>query len=520
MSPKQRTALLVALVVGAAVVPGTAASQRFEACSYDGGRVEGSMSALAESADRAGVIARILQYTGLPANFQVMESPEVPNAVALIRPGSDGLLRRIIAFNERFMDEVSSETRTAWAGTSILAHEIGHHLCGHTLLPGGSQPPSELEADSFSGFVLAKMGASLEEAQQAMRTFGSDSGSATHPPKGSRLNAIAAGFRQARAIEAPAAASDARASQEPTPRTAETQPRPESEPRARGSAGLAPARGAGDAPGGVDLDPILSASIPLKLDRFVYDEIGAMRPQARKALNDRLAEHAARHHVEVIVVFARSLRGKTAESLATQLMRQLSVGQADVSNGGCVLYCPSEKANAVSFMPGLTWSLGLFANLMDALTEQFVLMANMNAELMEMDIVSEFSTPEWMESHIEETVDTVFTQTSGADWSIRYTSLAEAIAADDVAKGKLARIFGVVTSTSGAPHKEGTPPDESGWDYSEAEIQTEGGQYLTIRVLPQATFQASNGDKVAVYGRLASTLRPTIELYSYAKLAR
>jgi len=508
MSIKQRTALLV-LVVAVAIVPGAAASDRFEACSYDGGKVEGSISGLVESADRAGVIARILQYTGLPANFQVMESAEVPNAAAVILRGDDGQLKRVIAYNERFMDEVSSATHTGWAGTSILAHEIGHHLCGHTLLPGGSQPPAELEADSFSGFVLAKMGASLEEAQQAMKTLGSDSGSDSHPPKRTRLDAIATGFRQSKQIEAPAAASDSRASAERAPRTAD---RPQKRPAAGESerpAAEAPVVATGSAPGGVDLDPILSASIPLKLDRFVYDEIGAMRPHARKALNDRLAEHAARHNVEVIVVFARSLRGKTAVGLANQLMRQLSVGQADVSNGGCVLYCPSEKANAVSFMPGLMWSVGISVKMIDVLTEQYVQMASHG-----------WSTPEQMESHITETVSWVFTNSSEARWDIGYTSLADAIAADNAAKGKLARIFGVVTSTSGAPHKEGTPPDYSGWDYREAEIRTEDGQYLTVRLLPETTFQASNGDKVAIFGRLASVFRPTIELNSYTTLAR
>ena len=515
MSMKQLTALLVVLVVGAAAVPGAAASDRFEACRYDGGKIQGSVGGLTESAARAGAIARILRYTGLPANFQVMESPEVPNAAAVILRGEDGLLKRVIAYNDQFMNEVSGATRTAWAGTSILAHEIGHHLCGHTLLPGGSQPPSELEADSFSGFVLAKMGASLGEAQQAMRTFGSDSGSDTHPPKRARLDAIATGFRQSKEIEAPAETSGSRASEEPAPRTAERpQQRPVAPASGRAEPG-SPAAATGHAPGRVDLDPILSASIPLKLDRFVYDEIGAMRPHAAKALNDRLAEHAARHNVQVIVVFARSLRGKTAKGLADHLMRQLSVGQADLSNGGCVLYCPSEKANAVSFMPGLTWSLGLFVKLMDALTQQYVQMANMDP-----DFMSNLRTPEWMESHITQTVDSVFTNTSGADWSIRYTSLADAIAADAAAKGKLARIFGVVTSTSGAPHKEGTPPNDSGWDYREAEILTEGGRHLTIRVLPQTPFQASSGDKVAIFGRLASVFRPTIELNSYAKLAR
>jgi hypothetical protein len=518
MSMKRRVTLLVGLVVaGASATAGAAASDRFEACRYDGGRIEGSISGLTESAAQARVIARILGYTGLPANFQVMESPEVPNAAAVIVRGEDGQLERVIAYNESFMEEVSRSTRTAWAGTSILAHEIGHHLCGHTLLPGGSQPPSELEADSFSGFVLEKMGATLEQAQEAMRALGSDAGSATHPPKAERLNAIATGFRQAKAIE-PAPASDSGTGGERAPGTAGPSPqsaaaggseRRQLEPAAPGRAGKAAAVAAGRAPGRVDLDPILSASIPLKLDRFVYDEIGALRPSVEKALNDRLAEHAARHHVEVIVVFARSLRGKTADALAHQLMHQLSVGQADVSNGGCLLVCPSEKAGVLTFMPGLIWSLGASIQVMSALTEQYMQMMNIDPH---------FLAPEVMESQITTMVDPVLRNSAGADWSIHYTTLAAATAAGSAAEGKLARIFGVVTSTSGAPHKEGTP--FSPMTYREAEILAEGGRHLTVRVLPRAAFRVSSGDKVALFGRLASLSSPTIELNSYAMLAR
>ena len=51
------------------------------------------------------------------------------------------------------------------------ASSFGHHLGGHTLVPGGSQPPIELEADRFSGFVLHKMGADLDQTTQAIRTL-------------------------------------------------------------------------------------------------------------------------------------------------------------------------------------------------------------------------------------------------------------------------------------------------------------------------------------------------------------
>ena len=37
---------------------------------------------------------------------------------------------------------------------TLLAHEVGHHLNGHTIHRGGSTPELELEADEFAGFIL------------------------------------------------------------------------------------------------------------------------------------------------------------------------------------------------------------------------------------------------------------------------------------------------------------------------------------------------------------------------------
>ncbi|MDQ3535579.1 MAG: membrane-binding protein, partial [Bacteroidota bacterium] len=88
-------------------------------------------------------------------------------------------------------------TQTDWAAISILAHEIGHHLNGHTMMTKGGNPALELEADEFSGFVLRKMGASLVEAQKAMKLISDVIGSATHPKRSLRLTAIAKGYNSA-----------------------------------------------------------------------------------------------------------------------------------------------------------------------------------------------------------------------------------------------------------------------------------------------------------------------------------
>jgi hypothetical protein len=95
------------------------------------------------------------------------------------------------------MSSIVSATGNKWTAVSIMAHEIGHHLNGHTLDSETSKPATELEADEFSGFVLQKMGASLPDAQAAMAAIASLKGSHTHPPKNQRLSAIAAGWGKA-----------------------------------------------------------------------------------------------------------------------------------------------------------------------------------------------------------------------------------------------------------------------------------------------------------------------------------
>jgi hypothetical protein len=104
---------------------------------------------------------------------------------------------RIIAYNPDFIRRVSAATDASdWAGVSIMAHEVAHHLSGHTLTPGGSQPPTELEADKFSGFVLFRMGASLDDARRAISTMVGEADSATHPGRAKRLAAVDNGWTQ------------------------------------------------------------------------------------------------------------------------------------------------------------------------------------------------------------------------------------------------------------------------------------------------------------------------------------
>ena len=162
------------------------------ACSYYGERLPYSVNTFVSHGEAEHVIQEILNVTGLHrSNFRVERSDDIQNAAAVIVNGE-----RLLLYNLGFMRAVQQHTGNQWAGYSIMAHEVGHHLESHTLSSGGSRPDSELEADSYSGFIVAKLGGSLEDAQIAMRAIGSDRGSHTHPAKHRRLAAIRAGWER------------------------------------------------------------------------------------------------------------------------------------------------------------------------------------------------------------------------------------------------------------------------------------------------------------------------------------
>jgi hypothetical protein len=143
------------------------------------------------AAQGKAIAERIIDAIGLRTDFDIRPAT-IENAAAVVYGG-----KRYVLYNPTFINKLIKTTGTEWAAISVLAHEVGHHLNGHTVSGSGSKPSSELEADEFSGFVLRKMGASLEQAQSAMQTLASARASRTHPAKYDRLTAIAQGWNHA-----------------------------------------------------------------------------------------------------------------------------------------------------------------------------------------------------------------------------------------------------------------------------------------------------------------------------------
>ena len=160
-------------------------------CSYFGEPLPENVRTFSSDSEAEQAIRDIVDAIGLVPRFETMAAG-VPNAAAVIEGD-----RRFILYNQHFMRSVRQQTGNRWAPISILAHEIGHHLNAHTLSQSGSRPDIELEADVFSGNVLQRLGASVDDARAAMELLGSDTGSSTHPARRDRLAAITNGWMRA-----------------------------------------------------------------------------------------------------------------------------------------------------------------------------------------------------------------------------------------------------------------------------------------------------------------------------------
>lgn len=145
------------------------------------------------SAYAAFVLAEVAGASGV-GDIPMIYRARVAAAHAVFVDG-----RAAIVYNPGFLDEVVERAGTPWAAVSVIAHELGHHHYGHShdpidTLPVGARHTHELEADYFSGYALARMGASIEEAEAAQAVLFSVDSSPTHPDSASRLEAITEGW--------------------------------------------------------------------------------------------------------------------------------------------------------------------------------------------------------------------------------------------------------------------------------------------------------------------------------------
>lgn len=147
---------------------------------------------------------RILSVIGASKRFVLQPCDNITNAVATSYKGI-----RYILYDRDFMDSLDSGDN--WSNLFILAHEVGHHINGHSLdlllyaaeavkaETLANQREQELEADEFAGFVLGKLGATLKQTSSIINLISSEKDDTyeTHPSKSKRLASIEKGYNKA-----------------------------------------------------------------------------------------------------------------------------------------------------------------------------------------------------------------------------------------------------------------------------------------------------------------------------------
>lgn len=104
----------------------------------------------------------LLQAGGVSQNFTIKEA-NVQNIAAVYDTAT---YTRYLLFSQHFIENANTKLEVFGA----LAHEIGHHVLGHTFQPW-NRKAEEMEADEFMGFCLGQVGQifSVQEAQEIVQ---------------------------------------------------------------------------------------------------------------------------------------------------------------------------------------------------------------------------------------------------------------------------------------------------------------------------------------------------------------
>ena len=143
------------------------------------------------SYDASDVELWVANLSGMKPFFARL-APGIKNAYAVI-----GQNTRLMIYDPNW---ANNQTSTLL----VLAHEIGHHICGHTVGIVQEDPRNrELEADRYAGAALKRLEyKTIDEILDAARTSFSEQETRTHPSRDARIAAITEGFYRGSTCEA------------------------------------------------------------------------------------------------------------------------------------------------------------------------------------------------------------------------------------------------------------------------------------------------------------------------------
>jgi formylglycine-generating enzyme required for sulfatase activity len=177
---------------------GEMAVRGFHGQSSLGGGVRRSFQSDAEAKAELNRILNAVGLIWIADRIALRATADTANAEAGIAKNGE----RFIFYNATFMQKLKQKSSEQWSLVSVLAHELGHHLAFHTELTGNDHK-YELEADYFSGFVLRRLGANLDQSHGAMRAISPKEATPTHPALDQRLQVITVGWTDGGGLGAP-----------------------------------------------------------------------------------------------------------------------------------------------------------------------------------------------------------------------------------------------------------------------------------------------------------------------------
>lgn len=152
-------------------------------------------------------LVRVLLRQGGSQNLDLEYSFKACDFVCNAAALTDHHKRKVILYSPLFMNSIRvTGDRKRWAALGIFAHEIGHHIMGHTekKFDVNGRRTNETRADFFAGYLISLFpGATLRDAFEGLRTLDSltyrprtdvEEKSSKYPTLATRFEAIRTGF--------------------------------------------------------------------------------------------------------------------------------------------------------------------------------------------------------------------------------------------------------------------------------------------------------------------------------------
>lgn len=134
------------------------------------------------------IIHWICDLIGVRPNFELLAADFKHRNIAMAATRVD---QRYVVYDDKWF--LFEENKVSWYTVYVFAHEIGHHIHGHTFGFNPDRHQGELDADRFGGWVVARLGGGLDQALSFMPSL-SEQGGKTHPPRNLRIQATREGW--------------------------------------------------------------------------------------------------------------------------------------------------------------------------------------------------------------------------------------------------------------------------------------------------------------------------------------